>query len=145
MDRLAAGKQTACATVCPTGATLFGERDDLIRIARARIAADPSRYVDHIYGLNEAGGTSVLLLSGVPFGQLGLPTHLPDEPLPGYTWQALSKVPDVVLIAAVFLYGIHWITKRREYVLRMEGPEAVPRAEPSGAGGPEDETRGGGT
>jgi formate dehydrogenase iron-sulfur subunit len=145
MDRLAAGQQTACATVCPTGATLFGERDDLIRVARSRIAADPGRYVDHIYGLHEAGGTSVLLLSGVPFGQLGLPTHLPDEPLPGYTWQALSKVPDIILIAAVFLYGIHWITKRREYVLQMEGPEAAPLGELGAAGDPEDVTRGGGS
>ena len=29
-DRVAAGKQTACAEICPTGATKFGERDDLI-------------------------------------------------------------------------------------------------------------------
>jgi formate dehydrogenase iron-sulfur subunit len=144
VDRLAAGQQTACATVCPTGATLFGERDDLVRVARARIAADPGRYVDHIYGLHEAGGTSVLLLSGVPFAQLGLPARLPEEPLPGYTWQALSKVPDVVLIAAVFLYGVHWITKRREYVLRMEGPEAVPLAKLGAAGDPKDEIGGGG-
>jgi formate dehydrogenase iron-sulfur subunit len=101
--------------------------------------------VDHIYGLEEAGGTSVMLLSGVPFDQLGLPGHLPNEPLPGLTWQALSKIPDVVLIAAVFLYGIHWITKRREYVLRMEGPGASPPAEMAGSGDPEDETGGGGS
>ena len=27
-DRVVAGKQTACAEICPTGATKFGERDD---------------------------------------------------------------------------------------------------------------------
>jgi formate dehydrogenase iron-sulfur subunit len=124
-DRVAAGGVTACAAVCPTGATRFGEREALIREARARIAAEPGRYVDHIYGLEEAGGTSVLMLSGVPFSSLGLPASLPDVPLPLLTWQALSKVPDVVLVAAAFLYGVHWITRRRRYVARMEGAEAA--------------------
>jgi formate dehydrogenase iron-sulfur subunit len=119
--RLAAGKPTACASVCPTGATKFGERDALIAEARARIAAEPARYVDHVYGLDEAGGTSVLMLSSVPFGQLGLRDNLPREPMPMYTWRALSKVPDVVLLGGTLLYGIHWITKRRDYVRRVEG------------------------
>lgn len=123
-ERVAAGGATACAAVCPTGATLFGERDALIREARARIAAEPGRYVDHVYGVEEVGGTAVLMLSGVPFSSLGLPGTLPDKPLPLLTWQALSRVPDVVLVAAAFLYGVHWITRRREYVARMEGAEA---------------------
>jgi formate dehydrogenase iron-sulfur subunit len=124
-ERLKAGQPTACAAVCPTGATKFGEREELIREARARIAAEPDRYVDHVYGVDEAGGTSVIMLSGVPFEALGLPGGLPREPMPLLTWQALSKVPDVVLIAAAFLYGVHWITKRREYVRRVEPPDAA--------------------
>jgi formate dehydrogenase iron-sulfur subunit len=132
-ERVGAGKQTACAAVCPTGATLFGSRDELVREARARIAAAPDRYVDHIYGLEEAGGTSVLMLAGVPFAQLGLPARLPDEPLPMLTWQVLSRVPDFVVLAAAFLYGVHWITKRREYVRMVEGPPLPPRPpEPRG-------------
>lgn len=125
-ERVSAGQPTACASVCPTGATRFGEREDLVREARSRIAAEPDRYVDHVYGLHEAGGTSVLMLSGVPFADLGLPPALPDEPLPLLTWQALSKVPDVILIAAAFLYGVHWITKRREYVRQIEGDHGTP-------------------
>jgi formate dehydrogenase iron-sulfur subunit len=122
--RLAAGKATACATVCPTGATLFGDRDQLIAEAKQRIAAEPGRYVDHVYGLDEAGGTSVLMLSAVPFGQLGLPENLPKEPLPLLTWRVLSHLPDVVAVAAVFLYGVHWITRRRDDVRRLEGGDA---------------------
>jgi formate dehydrogenase iron-sulfur subunit len=121
VSRVEAGKPTACAAVCPTGATLFGERDELIREARARIAAEPGRYVDHIYGLAEAGGTSVLVLSSVPFGQLGFNDALPPAALPLLTWRALSKVPDVVLLGGTLLYGIHWITRRREAVRRVEG------------------------
>jgi formate dehydrogenase iron-sulfur subunit len=133
--RLAEGKATACATVCPTGATLFGERDALIREAGTRLAAEPSRYVNQIYGINEAGGTSVLMLAGVPFSQLGLPDNLPREPLPELTWRVLSKLPDVVTVAAVFLYGIHWITKRRTYVAEMEGGGGRAEASPERVAG----------
>ena len=120
--RLAAGLPTACASVCPTGATAFGERDELFRVARERMAAEPSRYVNHIYGLDEAGGTSVLLLSGVPFAQLGLRENLPKQPLGQLTWAVLSHVPDIVTLGGALLYGIYWITRRREYVQRIEGP-----------------------
>ena len=122
--RLAAGRPVACAAVCPTGATLFGEREALVREARERIARAPARYVSHVYGLDEAGGTSVLLLAGVPFVQLGLPGDLPREPLPTLTWQVLSQLPDIVTVAAVSLFGVHWITSRRAEVRRSEGPDA---------------------
>jgi formate dehydrogenase iron-sulfur subunit len=133
-SRVEAGQPTACAAVCPTGATLFGEREALIREARARIAAEPGRYVDHIFGLEEAGGTSVLVLSSVPFGSLGYRDNLPSGALPLLTWRALSKVPDVVLLGGTLLYGIHWITRRREHVRRVEGggPRAGRRI-PTGA------------
>lgn len=115
-DRVAQGLATACATVCPTGATMFGERDALVAEARARIRGNPGEYVDHVYGLEEAGGTSVLMLSSVPFERLGLTTNLPRQPLPLLTWQVLSKVPDFVALAGAFLYGVFWITRRREAV-----------------------------
>ncbi len=117
-DRIAQGLPPACAAVCPTGATMFGEREALVREARARIAAAPERYVDHVYGLEEAGGTSVLMLSSVPFAQLGLKTDLPRQPLPLLTWEVLRKIPDFLLVAGLLLFGIHWITNRRAAVAR---------------------------
>jgi formate dehydrogenase iron-sulfur subunit len=122
-ERVKAGLATACATVCPTGATLFGERDALLREARSRIEREPGRYVDHVYGAEEAGGTSVLMLAGVPFERLGLKTHLPRQPLPLLTWQMMSRIPDFVLVFATFLLGVHWITRRREEV-RLEEARA---------------------
>jgi formate dehydrogenase iron-sulfur subunit len=115
-DRVRAGQETACASACPTGATLFGERDDLAREARVRIDRSPDCYVDHIYGLEEAGGTSVLMLAGVPFEALGMRTDLPRQSLPMLTWRVLSKIPDFVVLAGAFLFGIHWITQRRDEV-----------------------------
>lgn len=119
------GEQPACTAACPTGATVFGDRDDLLRQARARMRAEPGRYVDHIYGEHEAGGTSVLYLSAVPFAELGFPTDLRADPYPRLTWEVLSKLPNVVSIAGVALCGIWWITKRREEVARHEGAAAA--------------------
>ncbi len=121
-DRVARGLATACASVCPTGATLFGERDDLVGEARRRIAERPDLYVDHIYGLEEAGGTSVMTLSSVPFEKLGMRTDLPRHPLPLITWRVLDKIPDFVVVAGTFLYGLHWITRRRDEVSGAEAP-----------------------
>ena len=122
--RLAKGQPTACASVCPTGATKFGSRAELLAEAHERIAQAPKRYVNHVYGETEAGGTSVLLLSSVPFGQLGLRENLPNKALGELTWAVLSRVPDIVTMGGAFLYGIYWITKRREYVRRVEGPQS---------------------
>lgn len=119
--RLEKGLAPACASVCPTMATKYGDRDALIAEARERIARNPERYVNHVYGLDEVGGTSVLLLSGVPFDQLGIRPNLPKEELGKYTWQVLERVPDIVALGGALLYGIYWITKRREYVQRVEG------------------------
>ncbi len=64
----------ACAAACPTGAIRFGTRDELLAEARRRLAAEPDKYVDHIYGEKEAGGTAWLYISAIPFKQLGFPT-----------------------------------------------------------------------
>lgn len=115
-ERLAAGRAPACAEACPTGATLFGERPTLLAEADARLSAEPQKYVPHVYGKQEAGGTSVLLLSAVPFETLGYRMNVPRAPLPMLTWDVLSKVPDFVGVVGAALFGVHWITHRREEV-----------------------------
>ena len=127
-ERLASGLPPACASACPTGATRFGERAALLGEARARIAANPGRYLPHVYGAEEAGGTSVLLLSDVPFGALGYPEDLPREALPALTWRVMSQVPRFAVTAGVFLAGVYWITNRREEVATGEphGPGTTP-------------------
>jgi|YelNatPaOPRAMG01_1025707.scaffolds.fasta_scaffold17529_4 formate dehydrogenase iron-sulfur subunit len=121
-DRIEEGSEPACTAACPTGASIFGERDALIHEAQMRIKDNPGRYVDHIYGLNEVGGTSVLYISSVPFDKLGPPfnINLPEKPLPLYTWTALEKVPTIVIVGGVLLSGIWWITSRREEVKKFE-------------------------
>src|SRR5579859_1808752 len=119
-DRVAQGKQTACAEICPTGATQFGERDALIAEAHKRIRENPTKYVEHIYGLEEVGGTSVLLLSAVPFETFGYHTNISKDPLPMLTYRVLSHIPDFVPLGGMVLGGVWWITHRREEVALAE-------------------------
>ena len=104
-----------------SSATIFGERDALILEARRRLQAEPGRYVDHVYGMTEAGGTSVLYISDVPFSKLGFRTDVKEDPYPKLTWNVLSKLPQVISIWGVTLFGIWWITSRREDVAGHEG------------------------
>jgi formate dehydrogenase iron-sulfur subunit len=119
-DRVAAGRKTACADICPTGATKFGDRDDLILEAQQRIRDNPGQYVNHIYGLTEVGGTSVLLLSSVPFEEFGYRADLSRDPLPLLTYRVLSRIPDFVPLGGMLLGGVWWITHRRDEVAAFE-------------------------
>ena len=121
INRVSHGKQTACAEICPTAATKFGDREQLLAEARKRISDNPSNYVPHIYGVNEVGGTSVLLLSSLEFSEFGYPKALPEDPLPLRTYKVLSRIPDFVPLGTIMLGGVWWITHRREEVAAAEG------------------------
>jgi len=112
-QRIDVGLAPACVATCPTDALEFGERADLIAKAHARIQAHPERYIDHVYGEIENGGTSYLILSHVPFTELGLPEigSIPvkevSETVMGYTipfalgWSAVLSA----VAAGVHLYN----------------------------------------
>jgi Fe-S-cluster-containing dehydrogenase component len=68
------GGVPACVQICPRECLIFGKREELLREAHARIRDNPDRYIDHVYGEHEAGGTAWLYLSGVPFERLGFLT-----------------------------------------------------------------------
>lgn len=97
----AKGGIPACCDVCPTGASLFGDVQELQAEAKKRLDAKAGEnytfargkfgenrpphtaklpeYQAHIYGENELGGTQVIYLSGVPFEKLGLPVNVPTH------------------------------------------------------------------
>lgn len=121
VDKLTAGGVTRCSEICPVNATITGERDAMVAEARKRLAEKPSDYYPAIYGVNEAGGTSVFILSAVPFGQIGYNTEIPKSSMPQLTWNVLQHIPQVVVVGTVLMGGIYWITSRRDDVAREEG------------------------
>ena len=125
--RLLEGKLPGCVEACPTEALLFGKRTELLKIAHARIARSPGKYVDHIYGEKEMGGTNWLYLSPVPHEQLGQPV-LGAASVPELTSGALGAVPMVAGLWPVLLTGAYAITKRKEKIAAQEQAEAVAEA-----------------
>lgn len=115
----------ACVQVCPNNALTYGNRTDLIAMGKDRIAKDPGKYVNHIYGEKEIGGTSMMYLSGTPFEQLGFRTDLPQTPLPRYTTDVMEKVPWVLVTVASLLSGIAWWTHRTEEPKLVQAPVEI--------------------
>ena len=116
-------KGPACAEACPAEATITGDRDVLIADAKRRLQEDPKTYYQGIYGLTEAGGTSVLYIGPQSSAELGLPTPPGEGPLPNLTWEVLKHVPDVGIFGGVMLGGFWWLTKRKEDVAAAEREE----------------------
>jgi len=111
-DRIQVGKGTACAEICPTGALIYGQRGDLLAEAEARIASNPDRYVDKVYGKDDAGGTSVLYLSHVPFENLGL-EDLGTEPIPKISEDTGNLViPTILFGGPLVLAAVRLISKQ---------------------------------
>jgi Fe-S-cluster-containing dehydrogenase component len=141
--RLASGGFAACATVCPTGATLFGKVRDLKAEILRRRSLRPGeetvfprgryggtdtyvgkvgRYVDHVYGEHEIGGTQVLHLSGVPFELLDKP-QLPDV-APAAVSETIQHGVYYGLLAPATFLGILVAAARRNMLAAGVDPDA---------------------
>ncbi|HSQ78085.1 MAG TPA: hypothetical protein VLN91_04260, partial [Nitrospirota bacterium] len=100
-----------------------GKHEDLLKLARKKIADNPGQYVDHIYGENEVGGTNWMYIAGVPFEQLGFPTNLPKKPLIEETKGFLGAVP-IVLTAWPALFGTIYAALRHRDAIDEENKSA---------------------
>jgi len=120
--RLAKNEAPACVSVCPNSAMKFGDSEQILKDARAAIASD-KRYVKHIYGEKEAGGTAWMYISDQPFDKLGFKATVKNRPLPEYTWKIINKIPAALVVWSGILTGVYMITKRRDAVKSSKNSE----------------------
>lgn len=123
--RITKGQLPGCVEACPMEALTFGTRENILKIARERIRRYPGRYINHIYGEHEMGGTSWMYISGVPFKELGMREDLGITPAPNLTAGALSSVPMIVGLWPVLLAGLYAVSKRKEKIAKIEQKQAV--------------------
>ena len=111
-DRIEEGKEPGCTEACPTGATIFGDRDKLLVEAHKRLKAEPDKYIQRVYGEHEFGGTSVLYVSDIDLSFLtgGASSN---TSLPSTTELAMKSVPYAFVGMGGVMYGINWVIRRR--------------------------------
>ena len=112
-ERVAQGQIPICVGACKHGALIFGDRDQLLQMARAKVRRQPDRYLAHVYGDRELGGTSVLYITSEPLDVLGWSSEVGQRTMASFTWPVISKTPWVAAGVAGFLVGTHFIIKRR--------------------------------
>jgi formate dehydrogenase iron-sulfur subunit len=114
-ERYVAGSaMPACVKACTTGALRFGERGDLLKSAWERIRSMPDRYVQHVYGEHEVGGTSYLYLASVPFANAGFRADLGAHSYATYSKAALGLVPPAVMGLGGVLAAVYLLQQRKE-------------------------------
>ena len=132
-DRLAQGRINACAEACPYGATIAGDRDALLKEARARWPPSPASTCRRSTASTMPGEPrfSCFLRSVRGHGAAGKPARRADAD--AHLPRALED-STAVSVGASVLAGLWWFTRRKEAVARAEGraygrvdvPAAVP-------------------
>lgn len=114
------GGVPGCVEMCPVEALTFGKRSELLDLAHERIRNNPDKYVNHVYGEHEVGGTSWLYISPVPFEEVGFRTDLGTTPIPQYSRGFLSMVSVVLVTWPALCMGFYSFSKRREELANTE-------------------------
>ena len=123
-ERINKGKIPACVDACPNGALKFGDRDKLLKEARAKLQAQPNLYLNHIWGEKECGGTSVIYISDVELSKLGWPKTNAAS-IPSLTEPLVHATPFIGLTVAAGLVGINWTIKRRMKLADPNNPDKL--------------------
>lgn len=103
----------ACVAACPREVSVYGERDELLALARERIAASPGKYVQKIYGEHDLGGACVLYISDVPLDDLW-PEGMEGHSIPELTSPFVGVTPLLAVGVAGGLTALSWVIRRRD-------------------------------
>ncbi len=144
VERLDQGLTPGCVEVCPTGASLFGTREELLAEAKRRLALKPGetynyarltldapyyhekpapQYEQSVFGELEGGGTQVLHIAGVPFELLGLP-KLPERSYAARSETVQHTIYKGMIGPVALLAGLSYLVKRNSKGDDNDGGEA---------------------
>ena len=135
------GGRPACVSSCPTGATIFGTREELLKEARNRIKNRPDLYIDHIFGEHEFGGTSVMYISDVPINDvLKMPSketfeqmrvsRLTRESVPSMVEPWVWVTPIQFFAVSAGLAGT-WLFRRKNLMMKKRAADTTEAKEGS--------------
>jgi len=114
-DRVAVGLEPACAKTCPTGAIVFGTKEDMLFHAEERIADLKSRGFDKagIYNPQRVGGTHVIYVlqhADKPEIYDGLPKDPGISPQVSLWKGAAKPLASIALGLGILGAFIHYVT-----------------------------------
>lgn len=127
-DRVSVGLEPACVKTCPTGAIVFGSKDDMKEHAAGRIADLKERGFEHagLYDPDGVGGTHVMYVlhhADEPSLYSGLANEPTISPLVGL-WKGITKPLALLGMGAAVLAGFfHYV---RVGPNRVEEDEEAP-------------------
>ena len=122
-SRLQEGQKPACAATCPTSAIRFGKYDDMLAEGHRLINENPGKYVNHVYGETENGGTATLYISPVPFEELGFPAA--GTVSPAFSNRLVTEgTPLVAGAMLIGLSGVYLTIKHQKAEAEAERLEA---------------------
>jgi formate dehydrogenase iron-sulfur subunit len=121
-DRLQDGLEPACAKACPTDSIQFGPYDELVELAKRRVARLHERGVEgaYLYGAADpedeqlAGGLGAFFLLTEPPERFGLPAQA-DSPIQENVVPATVAAAGAGLLAAGGVAAAFALAKRREH------------------------------
>lgn len=106
-DRVSKGQKPACASTCPTGAVVYGDRDELIIEAEERVEELKAQGKNaQLYGVDEFGGKGmgrIYVLEDSPAYYGFMPD--PKIPLTTRIWGTVFK-PVRVMVAGLVAIGV---------------------------------------
>ena len=120
-DRLEDGLEPACAKACPTDSIQFGPYDELVDVARRRVARLHEKGLDsaYLYGAGDrederlAGGLGAFFLLTEPPERFGLPAQA-DSPIQENVVPATVAAMGAGLVAAAAVTAAFLVPKGRD-------------------------------
>ncbi|AYF89897.1 formate dehydrogenase subunit beta [Pseudomonas sp. DY-1] len=138
-DRVSVGLEPACVKTCPTGAIVFGSKEDMKEHAAERIVDLKSRGFENagLYDPQGVGGTHVMYVlhhADQPSLYAGLPNDPAISPMVSL-WKGVTKPLGLLAMGVVALFGFfHYVRVGPNKVEEDEAPRgdsAVHKVDPS--------------